>query len=47
MREDVVLISTHDLPRAGALREAFTRGGYGAELVTPGEQLDREDCLVG
>lgn len=39
MKEDVVLISTHDLPRAGALREAFQRAGYGCDLVTPGETL--------
>jgi DNA-binding NtrC family response regulator len=37
--DDVVLISTHDLPRAGALREAFARAGYATELVTPDDVL--------
>jgi DNA-binding NtrC family response regulator len=35
-----VLISTHDLPTAGRLREAFTRAGYATDLVTPQERLD-------
>ncbi|MDH5758853.1 MAG: sigma-54 dependent transcriptional regulator [Gemmatimonadota bacterium] len=39
---DVVMISTHDLGRAGALRGAFTAAGYGTELVTPGERLSAE-----
>ncbi|HET9949037.1 MAG TPA: sigma 54-interacting transcriptional regulator [Longimicrobiales bacterium] len=39
MSKERVLISTHDLPRAGALREAFQRAGYATELVTPGERL--------
>jgi DNA-binding NtrC family response regulator len=34
-----VLISTHDLPRAGAIRAAFERAGYDTDLVTPGEGL--------
>ncbi|NJD18056.1 MAG: AAA family ATPase [Gemmatimonadetes bacterium] len=46
MKEDVVLISTHDLARAGALREAFTRAGYGSDLVTPDEMLDREGAVL-
>jgi len=46
VREDVVLVSTHDLPRAGALREAFTRAGYGSDLVTPDEKLDREGAVL-
>ena len=46
MREDVVLVSTHDLPRAGALREAFARAGYGSDLVTPSETLTREDAVL-
>jgi len=36
---DRVLISTHDLPKAGALRDAFNRAGYVTELVTPTERL--------
>jgi len=36
---DRVLISTHDLPKAGALRDAFRDAGYQTELVTPGERL--------
>jgi len=36
---DRVLISTHDLPRAGELRDAFKRAGYPTELVTPSERL--------
>ncbi|MEZ4417430.1 MAG: sigma 54-interacting transcriptional regulator [Gemmatimonadota bacterium] len=38
-----VLISTHRLPAAGALREAFQRAGYQVELVTPDEDLARYD----
>ena len=34
-----VLISTHDLPRAGALRTGFDDAGYETDLVTPGEKL--------
>jgi DNA-binding NtrC family response regulator len=34
-----VLISTHDLPRAGALRAGFEEAGYETDLVTPGEKL--------
>ncbi|MCG6956254.1 MAG: sigma-54 dependent transcriptional regulator [Gemmatimonadetes bacterium] len=40
MTDDVVLISTHDLARAGPLREAFGRAGYATDLVTPDETLD-------
>jgi len=39
MKDDVVLISTHDLARAGALRDAFGKAGYGTDLVTPTEDL--------
>jgi DNA-binding NtrC family response regulator len=38
-----VLISTHDLPRAGALRTSFESAGYDTDLVTPGERLRSED----
>jgi DNA-binding NtrC family response regulator len=34
-----VLISTHDLPKAGAVRDGFTAAGYATDLVTPGERL--------
>lgn len=46
MKEDIVLLSTHDLPRAGALREAFTRAGYGCDLVTADETLPREGPVL-
>ena len=39
MTDEQVLISTHDLPRAGALREGFELAGYGTDLVTPDERL--------
>lgn len=38
--KDTVLISTHHLPTAGALRGAFKSSGYRVELVTPREELD-------
>ena len=38
-----ILVSTHDLPRAGALRTAFREAGFGVELVTPDEDLERYD----
>ena len=34
-----VLVSTHDLERAGALRTALKGVGYSVELVTPGEDV--------
>ncbi len=34
-----VLVSTHDLGRAGALRTALKGVGYAVELVTPGEDV--------
>jgi DNA-binding NtrC family response regulator len=37
-----VLISTHDLPKAGALRAGFEAAGYETDLVTPGERLRAE-----
>jgi DNA-binding NtrC family response regulator len=37
---DSVLISTHDLERAGALRDAFQAQGFSVELVTSKEILD-------
>lgn len=35
----VILISTHDLPHAGELRDGFGAAGYETELVTPKERL--------
>jgi len=40
--EDRVLISTHDLPKAGALRDAFAAAGWATDLVTPDETLSSE-----
>ena len=37
--EGRVLVSTHDLARAGELREAFQGAGYDVELVTPDEEV--------
>jgi transcriptional regulator with PAS, ATPase and Fis domain len=43
MMEDLqILLSTHDLQRAGALREAFEAAGYTTDLVTPNERLSVE-----
>jgi DNA-binding NtrC family response regulator len=42
-----ILVSTHDLPRAGALRTAFREADFSVELVTPDEDLERyEDALL-
>ena len=41
-----VLISTHDLRKAGPLRDAFAAAGYATELVTPGESLADDDRAV-
>ncbi len=38
--KDTVLISTHHLPTAGALRDAFSSSDYRVELVAPREELD-------
>ena len=38
-----ILISTHGLPIAGRLREAFTGEGYGVDLVSDPSQLEGED----
>jgi DNA-binding NtrC family response regulator len=38
-----VLISTHDLPRAGELRLGFEAAGYDTDLVTPAERLGADD----
>lgn len=42
-----ILVSTHDLKRAGELREAFQKEGYEVELVTPAEDIsDRQAGLL-
>jgi DNA-binding NtrC family response regulator len=46
VNDDLVLISTHDLRKAGALREAFQRLGYSTDLVTPDERLTREGAVL-
>jgi DNA-binding NtrC family response regulator len=47
VKDDQVLISTHDLSRAGALRDAFRAEGYGTELVTPTENVkDLEGAVL-
>lgn len=38
---ETVLVTTHDLPLAGSLREGFRTGGYAVELLTPGEDPGR------
>jgi DNA-binding NtrC family response regulator len=44
-QQEVVLVSTHELPLAGALRDGFRDEGYRVELVTPGESIeDSEDA---
>jgi DNA-binding NtrC family response regulator len=44
---DRILVSTHDLQKAGRLREHFRDEGYRVELVTPGEEIeDREAALL-
>ncbi len=37
---ETVLVTTHDLPLAGKLREGFRREGYQVELLTQGERVD-------
>ena len=37
--EGGVLVSTHDLKRAGAFRATLQEVGYAVELVTPEEEL--------
>ncbi|MDT8368129.1 MAG: sigma 54-interacting transcriptional regulator [Longimicrobiales bacterium] len=43
---DRVLISTHDLQRAGALRSAFERAGLEVEFVTPKEEIGETDARL-
>ncbi len=46
MTDDRVLISTHDLRRAGRLRDGFKSAGYSTDLVTPDEELINDDGAV-
>ncbi len=46
MAGDRVLVSTHDLPRAGRLRDAFRGEGFTVELVTPGEDIEGRDDVA-
>ncbi|MDA0329087.1 MAG: sigma-54 dependent transcriptional regulator [Gemmatimonadetes bacterium] len=46
MKGDRVLVSTHDLPRAGALRQGFQKAGYPTELVTPAERLTKDSSVA-
>ncbi len=46
MRDDVVLVSTHDLARAGDLRRGFEDAGYSTDLVTPEEDLSGQNQAV-
>ncbi len=39
-RQERILVSTHDLPLAGKLRDGFRDAGYPVELVTPAEDVD-------
>ena len=39
-RQERILVSTHDLPLAGKLRDGFRDAGYPVELVTPSEDVD-------
>lgn len=39
-RQERILVSTHDLPLAGKLRDGFRDAGYPVELVTPSEDVE-------
>ncbi|MDH3271629.1 MAG: sigma-54 dependent transcriptional regulator [Gemmatimonadota bacterium] len=41
-----ILISTHDLPRAGELKDGFGKAGYRTELVTPRERIAQDDLAA-
>ena len=40
---ETVLVTTHDLPLAGALREGFRTGGYRVDFLTSGEDPARHE----
>ena len=46
MKDDVVLISTHHLPRAGALRDAFSAPATAPTCVTPDEEITRDGAVL-
>jgi transcriptional regulator with PAS, ATPase and Fis domain len=46
VKDEFVLVSTHDLKRAGALRDGFQAAGYGTDLVTPDEDIAGRDGVV-
>ena len=46
MKDERILISTHDLPKAGELRDAFKASGYRIDLVTPKERLTEDPNTV-
>ncbi len=46
MTDGTVLISTHDLPVAGALRSAFAEAGYATDLVTADERISDDPEAV-
>ena len=46
MKDDRVLISTHELPMAGRLRAGFKEAGYSTDLVTPKEELTPDEGAV-
>ncbi|MYI05784.1 MAG: hypothetical protein F4059_00285, partial [Gemmatimonadetes bacterium] len=43
---ETVLVTTHDLPLAGRLRDGFRHGGYRVELFTSGEDTSRAEDPV-
>ncbi len=42
----MILVSTHDLPRAGALRTLFEQAGFEVDLVTPREAIDEREGVL-
>ena len=42
MTDGTVLISTHELPLAGALRKGFAETGYATDLVTADERISED-----
>ena len=41
-----VLISTHNLSKAGALRDGFKKAGYATDLVTTNESLQDSEAVL-
>lgn len=46
MTDGRVLISTHNLPKAGALRDGFKKAGYETDLVTADESLQDSEAVL-